>query len=165
MATQNKPAQDWFKNPKFNGGGQLVSFDGIKLVDNKADKSDAKTLELINKMRSLPRTNDSGDGGSSEPKVEINGKVYRLANKFFTEEETENYNNYRKGHTKTGTVKKGNESDEKTFDKLTEIINKFKDSKKDGAQEIVAELKVLRASYINGLGMEKLAQLLSTAEF
>lgn len=85
-------------NPVYNKSGELITFDGIKLLPNKTlDKTDAKSMELVEAIKKLPRTNLYT--GSSAPSVVINGTTYRLSYKFYTKEEVDTYNSYRDNHS------------------------------------------------------------------
>lgn len=146
------------KNPVYNGANELISFDGIKLVNNQLDKTDAASMKLVSEIKALPRVKDYT--GSASPRVEVDGKEYKLSYKFFTDKEVDTYNAYRDAHGKggSGTSKKGNEADEKTFDRLTELIAKYKDKKEFAP--VIEDIKNLRNMYIDTIGSDKKDQML-----
>lgn len=145
------------KNPVFNGANELISFDGIKLVNKQLDKTDATSMKLAEEVKALPRTKEYT--GSAAPHVVIDGKDYKLSYKFFTDEEVVTYNAYHDAHSKgSGSSKKGNEADEKTFDRLTELITKYKDKKEFAP--VIEDLKNLRNMYIDTISSEKKDQML-----
>lgn len=146
------------KNPVFNGANELISFDGIKLVNKQLDKTDAASMKLVDAIKALPRVKEYT--GSAAPRVEIEDKEYALSYKFFTDKEVDTYKAYRDSHGKggSGTSKKGNEADEKTFDRLTELITKYKDKKEFAP--VVDDLKNLRNMYLDSIGAEKKDQML-----
>ncbi|MBR6135004.1 MAG: hypothetical protein IKQ22_00760 [Clostridia bacterium] len=84
------------KNPVFNGANELISFDGIKLVNNQLDKTDAASMKLVEEIKALPRIKEYT--GSASPRVKIDDKEYKLSYKFFSDKEVETYNTYRGKH-------------------------------------------------------------------
>ena len=146
------------KNPVYNGANELISFDGIKLVNNQLDKTDSASLKLVEEIKALPRVKEYT--GSAAPHVVIEGKDYKLSYKFFTDKEVNTYNAYRDAHGKggSGSSKKGNEADEKTFDRLTELITKYKDKKEFAP--VIEDIKNLRNMYIDTIGSDKKDQML-----
>lgn len=99
-------------NPVYNKSGDLITFDGIKLLPNNTlDKSDAKSVAIVEAIKKLPRV--SPYTGTTAPGVVIDGKTYRLSYKFFTQAEVDTYNEYRKNHKSgSGTSTKAKELSE-----------------------------------------------------
>ena len=161
MATTKKPAEELvITNPQYNASHQLTAFDGIKLVNKQADRSDPKTMELIKKVQEWPRVPGCGDGGSSSPRVNVGGVEYSLSNKFFTVQEAENYKNYTKAHGKggSGSSNRGNSiGDRATYDMLTKMIEKY--SKKKEFAEVVEDLTAQRKLYLGALSRDELMEL------
>ena len=162
MAATKKPVEGLvITNPQYNGANQLIAFDGIKLVNKQADRTDAKTMELIKKVQEYPRIPGCGDGGKSSPRIKVGDKEYSLSNKFFTATEAENYKNYRDEHSKggSGSSNRGNSiGDRKTFDMLSQMIDKY--SKKKEFAEVVEDLKAQRKLYMTALSRDELMDLL-----
>ena len=145
------------KNPVFNGANELISFDGIKLVNNQLDKTDAASMKIVEELKALPRVKEYT--GSASPRVKIDDKEYKLSYKFFSDKEVDTYNEYRIAHGKgSGSSKKGNEADEKTFDRLTELIAKYKDKKEFAP--VIEDLKNLRNMYLGSIGTDKMQNML-----
>ena len=145
------------KNPVFNGANELISFDGIKLVNNQLDKTDAASMKIVEELKALPRLKEYT--GSTSPRVKIGDKEYKLSYKFFSDKEVDTYNEYRNAHGKgSGSSKKGNEADEKTFDRLTELITKYKDKKEFAP--VIEDLKNLRNMYLGSIGTDKMQNML-----
>ena len=145
------------KNPVFNGANELISFDGIKLVNNQLDKTDAASMKIVEEIKALPRVKEYT--GSASPRVKIEDKEYKLSYKFFSDKEVATYNAYRDAHGKgSGFSKKGNEADEKTFDRLTELIAKYKDKKEFAP--VIEDLKNLRNMYLGSIGTDKMQNML-----
>ena len=164
MAANKKPVEELvITNPQYNASHQLTAFDGIKLVNNQADRSDPKTVELIKKVQEYPRIPGCGDGGKSSPRIKVGDKEYTLSNKFFTATEAENYKNYRDEHAGKGggSSNRGNSiGDRKTFDMLTQMIDKY--SKKKEFAEVVEDLKAQRLLYIDALSAEELREIIKS---
>jgi len=164
MAANKKPAEELvITNPQYNASHQLTAFDGIKLVNNQADRTDPKTMELIKKVQEYPRIPGCGDGGKSSPRIKVGDTEYSLSNKFFTAQEAENYKNYRDEHSKggSGSSNRGNSiGDRKTFDMLSQMIDKYSKKKGDEYKEIVEDLKAQRKLYMTALSRDELMDLL-----
>ena len=136
-------------NPKFNASKELVSFDGMMMDGNKAVMSDAKTKELVDQVKALPRISEYT--GSSAPRAVIDGKEYALSFKFFTDKEKEAYKEYRGDHSSgTGSSPKSKIPegvlkellDPKIFDKLSKESQTFLESQKSVDPEIKALMKL-----------------------
>ena len=173
MAANKKPAEELvITNPHYNASHQLGFFDGMKVIESvdskgnvsyKADRSDPKTMELIKKVQEYPRIPGCGDGGKSAPRIKVDDKEYTLSNKFFTDTEAENYKNYRDEHGKggSGSSNRGQSiGDRKTFDMLTQMIDKYSKKKGDEYKEIVEDLKAQRKLYMTALSRDELMELL-----
>lgn len=145
------------KNPQFNASHELVAFDGIKLVNNQLDKTDKASMDLVEKVKKLPRV--SPYTGKSAPRISVDGVEYGLSYKFFTDEERTTYNNYRKDHSSgTGGSRTAGIGDRKTYDMLTKMIDKY--SKKKEFAEVVEDLKAQRKLYMGALSRDELMELL-----
>lgn len=147
------------KNPQYNASHELIAFDGIKLVNGQLDKTDKTSMELVKKVKELPRLQEYT--GKSAPRIKVGDSEYGLSYKFFTDTERLTYQEYRKNHTGTGggSSNRGNSiGDRKTFDMLTQMIDKY--SKKKEFTEVVEDLKAQRKLYMTALSREELMDLL-----
>ena len=147
------------KNPKYNASHELISFDGIKLVNGQLDKTDAASMKLVEEVKKLPRLQEYT--GKSAPRIKIGDTEYGLSYKFYTDQEKLTYQEYRKNHTGTGggSSNRGQSiGDRKTFDMLSQMIDKY--SKKKEFAEVVEDLKEQRKLYMNALSRDELMDLL-----
>lgn len=155
----NKVTGFTIKNPQYNASHELIAFDGIKLVNGQLDKTDKASMDLVEKVKKLPRLQEYT--GKSAPRIKVGDDEYGLSYKFFTDEERTTYNNYRKDHTGTGGGSSNHGSsigDRKTFDMLTKMIDKY--SKKKEFTEVVEDLKAQRKLYMTALSRDELMELL-----
>lgn len=149
------------KNPQYNASHELIAFDGIKLVNGQLDKTDKASMELVEKVKKLPRLQEYT--GKSAPRIKVGEVEYGLSYKFFTDAERLTYNNYRKDHSGTGgnSSNRGNSiGDRKTYDMLTAMIDKYSKKKGDEYKEIVEDLKEQRKLYMGALSRDELMELL-----
>lgn len=147
------------KNPQYNASHELIAFDGIKLVNGQLDKTDKTSMELVKKVKELPRLQEYT--GKSAPRIKVGDTEYGLSYKFFTDTERLTYQEYRKNHTGTGggSSNRGNSiGDRKTFDMLSQMIDKY--SKKKEFAEVVEDLKAQRKLYMTALSRDELMDLL-----
>lgn len=147
------------KNPQYNASHELIAFDGIKLVNGQLDKTDKTSMELVKKVKELPRLQEYT--GKSAPRIKVGDTEYGLSYKFFTDTERLTYQEYRKNHTGTGggSSNRGQSiGDRKTFDMLTAMIDKY--SKKKEFAEVVEDLKAQRKLYMTALSRDELMDLL-----
>jgi hypothetical protein len=146
------------KNPQYNASHELIAFDGIKLVNGQLDKTDKASMDLVEKVKKLPRLQEYT--GKSAPRIKVGDDEYGLSYKFFTDQERLTYQEYRKNHTGTGGSSNRGSSigDRKTFDMLTKMIDKY--SKKKEFAEVVEDLKAQRKLYMTALSRDELMELL-----
>ena len=149
------------KNPQYNASHELIAFDGIKLVNGQLDKTDKTSMELVEKVKKLPRLQEYT--GKSAPRIKVGDDEYGLSYKFFTDQERLTYQEYRKNHSGTGggSSNRGQSiGDRKTFDMLTAMIDKYSKKKGDEYKEIVEDLKTQRKLYMTALSRDELMDLL-----
>lgn len=157
----NKESGFAIKNPQYNASHELIAFDGIKLVNGQLDKTDKTSMELVEKVKKLPRLQEYT--GKSAPRIKVGDTEYGLSYKFFTDQERLTYQEYRKNHTGTGGGSSNRGSsigDRKTFDMLTAMIDKYSKKKDPAFKELIEDLKEQRKLYMSALSRDELMELL-----
>lgn len=131
------------ENPVKNSAGELVGCKGITLDKNNKLVETPEGLEIVKTIKALPRKEKFT--GSNKPKVEINGTVYSLSYKFYTEEEVETYTAYRHEHKGTGGSGSGTGAklDSNLTLKVSRFILEMKDKSTFSEEELNAFKEVV----------------------